>query len=121
MLFHFPLSGIRRAGPGDGVAGAYWTAAVRSHCGGTCNVQKYSQIVKSNFPSADNVRDVIDIHLGRDTAKSSAMKTTDFFPFQFLPGIRFGTYSTGTYTLGVVLTVPGVTSSTTGTGYSDGS
>ena len=107
------------AGIGHG-SDSYWTGAKRSSCGGEgCDIEKYAQVVASNFPDPRNVQDAIDSTVER-SGQSSPMTATEGFPRAFLPGIRFGTYTATSNTAGLVLSTPG-SADHTATGEYEGS
>lgn len=90
----------------NAASNATWTGRSRSKCNGAgCDIEKYAQVVASNFPNQSNVKDTIDSTVDR-TGYSRPMTPTDAFPGVFLPGIRFGHYDTPGYPPGYVLTTP---------------
>ena len=111
------LAGISNDG---GRPTAYWLAVTRSSCGGAgCDIEKYAQVVVSNFPDDRNVNAAIDSTVDR-SGQSQPMTATEAFPTNFLAGIRFGVYFGPTYTPGFVITYPQSTDQTA-TGMYDGS
>jgi len=104
-----------------GVYDARQKGITRALCDGAgCDIEKYAQVVASNFPDDRNVQDVIDNTVDR-SGQSTPMAATDAFPGEsFLPGIRFGTYERPANSPGVVKTTPHSTDHTA-TGKLDGS
>jgi len=97
--------------PGDAATKGQQTQyrSTTEYCKGAgCDIEQYSQVVKSTFPSASNVVAASNV----PSSESYAMTSHDAFPHRFLPGIRFGTYRGPKYMPGYLFASPAATNTT---------